>query len=65
MYVSTKDMHSEEVKVRLREDDKKLLELLARRLGLKPAALARSLIVQALGQPSTNATDFTQQLGRG
>lgn len=61
--ISTKDLLIEEVKVRLTEDDRQLLELLARRNGLKPAVLARSIIVRALSGV-TNCGEAVQHIGR-
>lgn len=47
-YVSTKDVHDAEIKVRLTEDDAELVKLLARKLGIPPAVYLRSLVKQAL-----------------
>lgn len=49
-YVSTKDLHTEEVKVRLKEKDRDLLEAIARREDVPPAVIARRLIVQYLSR---------------
>lgn len=56
-YVSTKDTHDREVKVRLTETDADLLMAVARKLGIPPAVLARSLIKQNL------TVDFRQHAG--
>jgi len=47
-YISTKDTHDCEVKVRLTETDDQLLKAVARKLGMPPAVLARTLIKQNL-----------------
>lgn len=47
-YISTRDTHDREVKVRLTETDEQLLKAVARKLGIPPAVLARSLIKQNL-----------------
>lgn len=47
-YVSTKDLHSEEVKVRLREIPHAELLLLAEQKDIPPAVLARQLVMEGL-----------------
>lgn len=49
-FVSTKDLHSEEVKVRLKEKDLALLEAIAIREDVPLAVVARRLIVQHLSR---------------
>ncbi|MEA3413163.1 MAG: hypothetical protein U9R74_16710 [Pseudomonadota bacterium] len=44
-------MHDIEVKLRLSDNDAGLLRALARRMGLPAAALARTIVLQALHRP--------------
>ena len=47
-YVSTKDVHDREIKIRLTDTDADLLMATARKLGIPPAVLARSIVKQAM-----------------
>lgn len=49
-YVSTKDLHVEEFKVRLTEQDAELLRALARRAGMPAAVLMRTWARSQLDQ---------------
>lgn len=52
-YVSTKDVHDREIKIRLTDTDANLLIATARKLGIPPAVLARSIVKQAIDMKVT------------
>lgn len=63
-YVSTKDVHDAEIKVRLTEDDAELVRRLARRLGIPPAVYLRSIVKQVLNAGCATSVSHTAVTGR-
>lgn len=64
MYVSTKDLHEAEIKIRLTEDDAELVRLLARRLGIPPAVYLRSIVKQSLSSGCASNTNNNAVMAR-
>jgi len=53
-YVSTKDLHDDEFKVRFTEVDGQYLRSLARKLGMPPAVLIRSIVKKDISASSAH-----------
>lgn len=56
-YVSTRDVHDREIKIRLTDADANLLIATARKLGIPPAVLARSIVKQAIETKVTTTSN--------
>lgn len=65
-YISTRDTHDNEIKVRLTGEDSDLIRLLARRAGIPVAVYARTLIKRGLGGGHMDGTvSASMSNGRG
>lgn len=62
-YIATKDLHSEEVKVRLKEIPFSELKLIADQNDIPPAVLARQLIMEGMRRLKQQQQQMQQTYG--